>query len=423
MSQIESAGPPVATSAGGADMSNEFEYLMPSLGADMDEGLVIEWLVAVGDHVKRGQVIARVETEKSDIDIEIWHEGTVDEILVEPRRMVSVGTPLLKLHGAAFDSTRLRRPSAPPPIPKLAAPPAQANGTGPVMEPVAARGATVWASPLARHLAGERGIRLAEVTGSGPGGAIRRRDLDQQAPPASSPTTTAMTDGERVADSRSDRMRAAIATRMERSNADIPHYRLERDIDLAALTDYLAAHNELRPVAERVLPAAAFVRATAIAAARHPELNGTWVDGRFVPGSGVNVSVVVSLRTGGLLTPLIRDADRYDIDELMSQMIEFTAGARTGNLRSMWTGEGSTITVTNLGDRGADLVHGLISPPEVALVGFGRIVERPWVVDGRVIPRKVVTATLGADHRATDGSVGSRFLATLANTLENPELL
>jgi pyruvate dehydrogenase E2 component (dihydrolipoamide acetyltransferase) len=384
------------------DSSTEFEYLMPSLGADMDEGSVIEWLIGVGDLVERGQVIARVETEKSDIDIEIWHEGTVDEVLVEPRRIVSVGTPLLKLHRSRVDS--------------------HVDFAPPVGEPVSQRDATVLASPLARHLADERGVSLSDVVGSGPHGAVRCCDLDRVTTPELSTTTNAPDGGEPDPSSRADRMRATIAMRMERSSSDIPHYRLERAIDLGALTQYLAERNEQRPVAERILPAAAFVRATAIAAARHPELNGTWVDGRFVPGAGVNVSVVVSLRTGGLLTPLIRDADQYSLDELMHQIAEFTAAARTGTLRSTWTGAGSTITITNLGDRGADLVHGLISPPEVALVGFGRVVERPWVVDRQVEPRPIVIVTLGADHRATDASVGSRFLATLARSLENPEM-
>ena len=131
--------------------------------------------------------------------------------------------------------------------------------------------------------------------------------------------------------------------------------------------------------------------------------------------------MAISLRTGGLVTPTIPDADALSLDEMMERIRDYTAAARSGTLRSEWMRDDSTITVTNLGERGADLVHGLISPPQVALVGFGRVLERPWVVDGVIVPRSVVNVTLGADHRATDGAVGSRFLSTLARFLEAPD--
>jgi pyruvate dehydrogenase E2 component (dihydrolipoamide acetyltransferase) len=386
------------------------DYAMPSLGADMDEGSVIEWLVAVGDHVERGQVVARVETEKSDIDIEIWHDGTVAEIVVEPNRTVPVGTTLMRV--ATAEESDVSQPVVP-----LPAPPPQrhdpvdvthgAARDPAIVERAVPRGA-VWATPLARHLAGEQGIELSDVAGSGPDGAVRAVDLGRAAVQAP------------ARPSRADRMRRIIAVRMARSNNEIPHYRLQRDVDLNGLVEHLSSINGSRPIADRIVPAAAFVRAVAIAANRHRELNGTWSDDRFHAGLSVNVSVAISLRGGGLVTPTIRHADTKSLDEVMSTIKEFAAAARGGTMRSEWMASDSSITVTNLGDRGADLVHGLISPPEVALVGFGRILERPWVVDGDVTPRSIVTVTLGADHRATDGAVGSRFLATLANALEEP---
>ena len=406
------------------------DYAMPSLGADMDEGSVIEWLVGVGDRVERGQVVARVETEKSDIDIEIWHPGIVEEIIVPPNRTVAVGTVLMRLrsdgdvdgdvepsppHPPAGEQDR--DPGRPPsPVPSRS-PSSEPDRTAPAPPP--SSGGVVRASPLARRLAAERGIALADVVGSGPGGAVRARDL----PPAGTVSAAPGSDQPEPPDrpDRADRMRSMIASRMTRSNREIPHYRLERDVDLEPLLRYLAALNEDRPVAERIVPAAAFVRAVAAAAARHPELNGTWTDGAFRPGDGVNLSMAVSLRTGGLVTPTIPHADQLSLEEMMEQVRTLTTEARSGSLRSQWIRDDSTITVTNLGERGADLVHGLISPPEVALVGFGRVLERPWVVDGVVVPRPIVTVTLGADHRATDGAVGSRFLATLARTLEEPD--
>ncbi|TFH19473.1 MAG: dihydrolipoamide acetyltransferase susbunit E2 [Acidimicrobiales bacterium] len=215
-------------------------------------------------------------------------------------------------------------------------------------------------------------------------------------------------------------MRSLIAERMSRSNREIPHYHLARDIDVGRLEAWLAERNDSRPITERVLPAACYVRAVALAAARHAEFNGSWIDDHFEPADSVNVAMAISLRGGGLVTPNVQDADERSLDEVMSTLNELVSAARSGNLRASWM-TGSTITITNLGDTGADLVHGVISPPQVALVGFGRSLRRPWVIDDLVTIRPIVTATLAADHRATDGANGSRFLATVATHLEHPE--
>lgn len=215
-------------------------------------------------------------------------------------------------------------------------------------------------------------------------------------------------------------MRALIAERMATANREIPHYHLSRDLDVDPLESWLTARNTGRPINERVLPAACFIRAVALAAARHRELNGWWVDDRFEPADSVNVAMAVSLRRGGLVTPHVERADERSLDEVMAALTERVAAARSGNLRSSWM-TGATITITHLGDTGADLVHGVISPPQVALVGFGRLRPRPWAVDGDVVVRPIVTTTLAADHRATDGVIGSRFLATLAELIDHPE--
>jgi pyruvate dehydrogenase E2 component (dihydrolipoamide acetyltransferase) len=217
-------------------------------------------------------------------------------------------------------------------------------------------------------------------------------------------------------------MRQAIAIRMEKANRDIPHYHLDLDVELAGPLGWLERHNRSRPIGDRVLPAALFLRATALAAVQVPELNGHWVDGGFNPADEVNLGVVISLRRGGLLTPAIVAAETLDIDETMAVLRAMVAGARSGAVRSSWMVEAS-LTVTNLGDNGADRVAGVIFPPQVALVGFGRIRERPWVIDGQVLARPVVTVSLAADHRATDGATGSRFLTALAKALTaTPEI-
>ena len=401
------------------------DFVMPSLGSDMDEGTVTEWLVSVGDRVARGEIVVIVETDKADIDVEVWDDGTIIELLVEPGRSVPVGTPLARLD--VGDASAELEPSAGPVEPPAADPP-PAGGTDrmehdhqddvrpPAVVPpdlvgVPARGDRTPASPLARRLADERGLDLATVTGSGPGGAVVARDLGaepvepQQSPPDPS-----------------ERMRRAIAELMTRANRDIPHYYLAETIDLDPSLTWLEQVNADRPLGERILPAALLLQGVARALNATPELNGFWVDGGFQPGDGVHLGVAIALRGGGLVAPAIRDADRLDLGETMAALRELVERARAGRLRGSEM-TSATVTVTNLGDRGAQLVNGVIHPPQVALVGFGRIERRPAVVDDDVVPRRLVTATLAADHRATDGQRGSRFLHDLRRHLSRTEEL
>ncbi len=410
-----------------------FQYAMPSLGADMDEGRVIEWRVAPGDTVHRGDLVATVETEKSDIDIEIWHDGIVEEFLVDVGQLVDVGTPIARLRAISGDGEPdTARPAdaveadtigvpdtAPPKIAPIVAPSGQIAahfGAGPVVIPADA-GGRVPASPLARRLAAERGIDLGGIRGSGPGGAVIEADVVAASPAALTPAAAPSPEAPRRS---SDTMRSLIAERMATANREIPHYHLSRELDVGPLESWLAEHNADRPIADRILPAACFIRAVALAASRHRNLNGFWIDDHFEAADSIDVATAISLRRGGLVTPKIERADERSLADVMSALTELVTAARTGRLRASWM-TGATITVTHLGDTGADLVHGVISPPQVALVGFGRSRSRPWVVDDSVAVRPVVTSTLAADHRATDGAIGSRFLATLADFINRPE--
>ena len=394
--------------------TDTFDYVMPSLGADMDEGRVIEWRVAAGDTVHRGDLIAVVETEKSDIDIEIWHDGIIEEFLVDVGQLVDVGTPIARLRPIDASADAITDAITPVSRPQWAAPDASRSVAD----------ERVPASPLARRRAAERGIDLGTLRGSGPGGAVIEADVAAVAidtPPAD--YIAGLTPDVLAVRRRSpDTMRALIAERMATANREIPHYHLARDLDVGELEVWLAERNAQRPIAKRILPAACYIRAVALAAARHRELNGFWVDDHFEPAESVNVAMAISLRRGGLVTPQIERADERSLDEVMAALSELVAAARAGNLRASWM-TGATITITHLGDTGADLVHGVISPPQVALVGFGRARQRPWVIDGEVVVRPIVTTTLAADHRATDGAIGSRFVATLADLIDRPEEL
>jgi len=217
-------------------------------------------------------------------------------------------------------------------------------------------------------------------------------------------------------------MRQAIAQAMSRSKREIPHYYLGTTIDLHRALAWLADHNQARPVTERLLPGVLLLKAVALALREYPELNGFWVDDRFKPSEAIHVGVAISLRQGGLVAPALHHADKLSLTELMTRLGDLVTRARTGSLRGSEVSD-PTITVTHLGDQGVETVFPIIYPPQVAIVGFGKIVDRPWVVDGLIGPRPVVTATLAADHRASDGHCGGRFLARLAHLLQEPSEL
>ncbi|MBI4268871.1 MAG: 2-oxo acid dehydrogenase subunit E2 [Candidatus Rokubacteria bacterium] len=366
------------------------EFVMPILGADMTAGTLIAWRVRPGDAVRRGDILAEVETDKGLIDVEAFVSGVVEKLLVGAGATVPTGTVLALIREEAG-------------VPAMAPP------------------ARLKISPLARRLAGELGVDLTTVTGTAAAGAITSEDVARAAaarPGAAAPRGAAPARG------RVDlaRMRQTIGTAMARSKREIPHYYLATTIDLARALAWLAEENSRRPVIERLLLGVLFIKAVALALGEVPELNAVWKGDRPARSAAVHVGVAVSLRQGGLVAPALHDADRRGLGDLMRGFRDLVQRARTGGLRSSELSD-PTITVTSLGDQGVETVFGIVYPPQVAIVGFGRVVERPWVVEGRVIPRPLVTATLSADHRVSDGHRGGRFLAALDRLLQQPERL
>jgi len=215
-------------------------------------------------------------------------------------------------------------------------------------------------------------------------------------------------------------VRASIARLMTRSNREIPQYYLETTVDLSQALAWMRERNTELDMEHRLVPAALVLRAIALAAAGHPELNGFWVDDAFAPGTGVHLGVAVSLPGGGLIAPAIHDADRLDTVELMARLRDLVARARARRLRRTELVD-PTLTVTNLGDEGVEAVYGVVYPPQVALVGVGKVLERPWAVNGMVGVRPCVRLTLAADHRATDGFIGARFLDHVDRLLHSPQ--
>ena len=387
---------------------------MPSLGADMDSGTIVEWRVQPGDTVHRGDIVAVVDTDKADIDVEVFDDGVVEALLVDPGVEVAVGTPLARITGAGVTVA----PAAPAP---QAAPEAEAPAeptSVPVPSPRAGADTDrVRASPRARRLAAARGIDLHRVRGSGQSGAVVASDLERApAEPAPAPGPS----GRRSDAERQASMRRAIGELMARSKREIPHYHLATTVDLQTAVDWLSAVNGDRPVTERLLPAALLLKAVALAAVEVPEVNGSWLDDGFQPATAVHLGVAVALRGGGLVAPALHRADSLTLDELMAGLRNLVTRARSGRLTGSEMAD-PTLTVTNLGDQGAEEVLGVIYPPQVALVGFGRIFERPVAVEGMLAVHSTVRASLAADHRVTDGHEGSRFLAVLDRLLQTPE--
>jgi pyruvate dehydrogenase E2 component (dihydrolipoamide acetyltransferase) len=218
-------------------------------------------------------------------------------------------------------------------------------------------------------------------------------------------------------------MRTAIASAMARSKREIPHYYLSTTIDMSAALTWLRAENEKRGMRDRLLPAALLIKAVALALREVPDLNGYWVNGGFQKGAGIHVGCAIALRGGGgLVAPALHDADTLDLGTLMRQLQDLVTRARAGSLKSSELAD-PTITVTNLGEQGVESAFGIIYPPQVAIVGFGRISERPWAGPTAVEARPLLTATLSGDHRASDGHRGGLFLSAVDRLLQAPEKL
>jgi pyruvate dehydrogenase E2 component (dihydrolipoamide acetyltransferase) len=378
------------------------DFLMPSLGADMEAAILVEWHVHPGDAVKRGEIIAEVETEKGIIEIECFTAGTVQKLCAKPGDKLPVGALMAVIQSAGETAA----PTAPLPAPKPAEPP------------------RVRASPLAKTVAAELGIDLTTVTGTGTGGAIERTDVERaaaakQVPAAAPPAQPTSATPPSPAAKTGDSMRRAIAAAMAKSKREIPHYYLQTRIDMTAALAWLTAENARRSMPDRLLPAVLLLKGLAAALRDVPELNGYWIDGEHRISDGIHIGFAIAMKGGGLIAPAIHDVDRKSPDEIMSCLRDLIPRARSGRLRSSEMTD-ATITLTSLGDLGVESVFGVIYPPQVAIVGCGRILEQPWAKDGMLGAHPVMNVTLSGDHRATDGHRGAQLLDAFTQHLQNP---
>ena len=441
---------------------------MPSLGADMDAGTLVEWKVKSGDPVHRGDIIAAVETAKGVIEIECFEDGILDQIYFQAGQEVPVGQVLATISSEAEFRQKESAPKAAEPVKVEKVPEAVVTETAKpaaqvVQEamkaaisqppPAPTTSDRVKISPLARRVAEDLGVDLATVQGTGPGGAIQRSDIERAAqakktlppepvkapepvvarpqevaPPvekAAPPPVEAKAEPAPEVKKPVDfqtAMRSAIAAAMSRSNRDIPHYYMETSIDMTNALRWLEEENLKRSIRERLLPVVVLLKAVAKSLTEVPELNGFWIDGAHQVSEAIHIGFAINLRQGGLLTPAIHDTDLKSFDELREAMNDLIIRTRGNRLRSSELTD-ATITVTSLGDRGVEKVFGVIYPPQVALVGLGKIIPQPWAVNGALCVRPVLVATLAGDHRATDGHKGGLFLEALNRNLQEVEKL
>ncbi|HKZ72765.1 MAG TPA: dihydrolipoamide acetyltransferase family protein [Steroidobacteraceae bacterium] len=381
---------------------NVIDFRLPALGADMESGTLTRWLKKTGDRVKRGDALAVVETAKGLIDIESFDDGTLEELVAQPGATVPVGAVLARIAtaGAAAAATLPAREAVA--IFPAAGPPAS---TPAVSAPATRRRV----SPAARRRAHELGIDVARVEGTGPEGLVRIEDVDRCVEHAARAPQRAG-------------MRATIGAAMARSKREIPHYYLAHAVDFGAARDWLAGFNAAVPVAERLMDAVLLVKSIALAVSEIDGFNGYFRDGQFQRSDAVHVGTAIALRGGGLVAPALLDANRKDLRTLMREFSDLVTRVRSGHMRSGELGS-ATITLTSLGADAVDVIFPVINPPQVAILGAGTIAERPCVIEGKLRARPVLTLTLAADHRVTDGRAGARLLRRVADLLARPENL
>ncbi|WP_025662580.1 dihydrolipoamide acetyltransferase family protein [Rhizobium sp. IBUN] len=389
------------------------EFKMPSLGADMEAGTLVEWFKQPGDRVQRGDVIALVETQKGAIEIEVFNEGVIGEQLVQPGSRVPVGTALANILSA--DEVQMPLPGTKP-TEKVEQRPI--GRVGPVRPATTPRAPSARITPAARQRAAALGISLESLS-PGSDGVIGLaqvpRSIECELAPERKPS------GDRPGLDR-DEMRKAISAAMARSHRDIPHYWVAQSVDVTPLFDWLTTQNAIRPIEKRLLYVAPLMKAVALALKEVPELNGRYEDGVFRSSPVVHMGLATSLRGGGLIAPAIRDADSKSVNELMGAIADLVPRARLGRLHSSEMTDG-TITLSNLGEGNAEFVFPLIYPPQVAIVGCGTASSRPWAVGDAVVVRRVLQMTLAGDHRVSHGRHAAQFLTRFSELVSHPEAL
>ena len=431
--------------------------LMPALSPTMTEGKLAKWHVKEGDAVKSGQVICEIETDKATMEVEAVDEGKIGKIVVpEGAEGVQVNAVIAILleegetavpagaapaPAAAPKAAATPAPAAPKPAPAAPAPAAQAAAApapaapAPAAKPAAApSGGRIFASPLAKRIAAEKGLDLSRITGSGPNGRIVKADVESAKPgaaPAAAPVAAGAprpappSAGQPVFVAPGDTrvphtaIRKVIARRMLESKQTVPHFYLTVDLEIDAL---LAARQAINAVAEKkgtkVSVNDMVIKACAKALRDHPECNASWTEDEMIQYGAVDISVAVATDRG-LITPIVRNADMKGLAQIASEMKDLAARAKVGKLK-LDEFQGGGFTISNLGMFGINSFSAIINPPQAMILAVGMGEERAVVRKGQVVVRNMMSCTLAVDHRVVDGAMGAQYLQTLRAYIEQP---
>ncbi|MEM7270967.1 MAG: pyruvate dehydrogenase complex dihydrolipoamide acetyltransferase [Pseudomonadota bacterium] len=424
------------------------EILMPALSPTMEEGTLAKWLVKEGDEVSSGDVIAEIETDKATMEVEAVDEGTIGKIVVaEGSEGVKINTVIAVLLEEGEDASAIAasggsgESAAPSPAPVAAEAPAAPAPSAPAAPapaaPVAASGDRIFASPLARRIAADKGLDLSQIAGSGPKGRIVKADVENAvatpaaAPTAAAPAATAAPespDAEQVKKLYTDRdfeevpldnMRKTIAARLTEAKSTIPHFYLRRDIELDGLLAFRSDLNKrLEGKGVKVSVNDFVIKACAMALQDVPDCNAAWAKDRVLKFDASDVAVAVAI-DGGLITPVIRDADSKTLSKISAEMKDLAGRARDRKL-APHEYQGGAFSVSNLGMMGIENFDAVINPPHGAILAVGAGVKKPVVDGDQIVARTVMSVTLSVDHRVIDGALGAELLAAIKGYLEEP---
>lgn len=426
---------PAATAPASVDVSSMEEVvLMPRLSDTMTEGVIAGWQKNVGDTVKKGEVLADIETDKATMELESYKDGVLlyqgakagEKILVNDLLCI-IGKPGLDVDAivAAVKSgggsgTANAEPAAPAAAPAPAAKEAPAATTATVVNE-----GRIFASPLAKKIASEKGIDLRYVKGSGDNGRITKTDIDNYTPAAAAPAATAAQQAvaasapagvESFEEVPVSQMRKTIARRLSESLFTAPHFYLTMTIDMDAAVAARTKINEVAPV--KISFNDMVLKATALALKQHPKVNSSWLGDKIRYNHHINIGVAVAVEDG-LLVPVVRFADTKSLSQIGSEVKVYAQKAKDKKLQPAdW--EGSTFTISNLGMFGIDQFTAIINPPDACILAVGGISQVPVVKNGQVVPGNIMKVTMSCDHRAVDGATGAAFLQTLKSLLEEP---
>ncbi len=426
------------------------EVVMPQMGADMVEGTILKWLKHEGDLVERGEIIAEIETDKANVEIEAFEAGTFRTTLAAEGDTIPVGQ-IIAIIAAPEDDISIytsgvaaaaptaatavgaqpvapaaesTRPTAPAPTTAL---PSRTDRSSDLSLAAAAPSSTtrIRVSPLARNLAEQHNIDLRTVRGTGPDARIIRRDIEAviaRAPaspaPAAQPQQLPTTDDRRP--TTQSKMRQAIARRMSQSKREAPHYYLLVDIDMTDAVEFRRQLNETLPATEHVSINDLIVRASTLALQRYPEFNATIAGDQITRYDAQHVCIAIAM-DDGLIAPAILDAGAKTLVQIAASARDLADRAKNGNLRPREITDG-TFTITNLGAYGVETLIGIIQPPQTAILGVGTVTPQPAIRDNAIVIRQLMKVALSADHRATDGAQGAQFLTEIKRLLEHPLL-